>query len=281
MKKIPKEVFSYVHDIKKIHYYGSYFILETRDSKYLCRDVLPLNIVNYFKSISFDLCYFKMNHEEFFDLCYISRDSFLSISQILIDLYEKSMKKSYYSIEELQSIYQKLVSDYDSSFQYYFHLQDALEEMEYLDYSHYKLLLHASRIYHLLSLGRYFLEEWFQYQFLEYNNVFSLNELNPSCFYMGKIVYVSSFLQNNLLFELANYYRLFSIDDAVSMLSNFSFEECEFYLFYSLIGIPVMIRSFHDDDVSSFLLYIDKTVEYLSEKYEENQKRKQEMFNQQ
>ena len=257
MKRIPREIYHDIGPIHKITYYKNDAILESDKKNYIYHN-------NDLYEIE-EVC----NHKV---LC-------------LKDLYQKTIETVIYSDIQINNIYQRLVHDSDILLSFFFKRQDQIEEQLYPNYNDYYLLLNISKIYHMISIGRYFLEEWIKTQEGKYQNVFWIENdtINPFLYY--KVNINKEVVKDNLLFSLANYYQSFYYEKDITkeleeLFLDFSMNDYEKYLFYSLISLPIN-KDNNQEKVKELVEYTNKTLSYLSEKYKENQETKETMLKKQ
>ena len=266
MKRLPKEVFSYLSSVDKVKYLKDYIQIESNNEIFICKEKIPKEVINYLESIHFKQYYKKINQEEDFDL--IKIDDELYGDNPLVDLYQKSIEEEEISQELKENIYNNLSKNYEEKFLYYMKLQDQIEEQMIIDKNNYKLLINMSKIYQFLSLGRYFLEEWFYTQKEVYHKTLWINDMSENNIINNKIIMIDSLKKDYLVFSIANYYQEKTKED---ILYNFKLYNYEKYLLLSMIAIPSSNNSM------DLLNYINKTISILLEEYKENQKSKEEM----
>jgi hypothetical protein len=254
MKKIPKEIYQEIGSVQKIIDYQDYVVLETNKKKYLYEE------------------------NNLYEIEKTSRNKL----DCLKDLYLKTTEEIYYSSNQINLIYQKMVYESDLLLSFFFRRQDQIEEELTPSKQDYDLLLNISKIYHMISIGRYFLEEWMKIQEGKYQNVFWINKFKKEPLLKYKINVSSNYkTKDNLVFALANYYQTFYdekniIMDLEEIFQDLSITTYEKDLVYSLISLPI-----NKADNKELIHYTNKTVEYLSEKYKEDQETKETMLKKQ
>ena len=206
---IYKDVSPYLSSIQKITFQkDSCFLYSGKKTYYYQKKKENReNSFSYFEEIEFPYYLKRMNSsDDDFSLFLVEKNSF-SILDILYILYEKSSVEVELTEEKVQSIYQELLISMDSLLQSYFFLQDRIEEMYYPEKSYYLLLLHMSDIYRLLSLGRFFLEQWKIHQPNICREVFTLQNLSSDNFIMGNVLDASKGKRDFFVYELSCYYH--------------------------------------------------------------------------
>ncbi len=276
MKIIPKKVLETISNIERIEYYNNFIIIDTKDEKLLYREALSKNITEYLDKIGFVDYPKKINKEEY-DICKLPFNN-KEKSNILKDLYLKSSEKIEYLEEQQLEIYHHLEKEYDDTFTIYLKTQDYLEEQFYFKKEEYNLLINISQIYHLLSIGRFFLERWNHKRESTYQNIFWINSFSNTSFINGKLVDIDNTLKkDNLIYALANYYRAFFYEENIiseieKLINELSLKEYEKHLLYSLISLPLNKNNTEAKEIYDNLNYTNKTYNYLLKEYEKNQK---------
>ena len=107
--------------------------------------------------------------------------------------------------------------------------------------SYYQLIIHMSDVYHLLSIGSYYLEKWNE-SFFSFREVLTIRCLDSFNYLDEKIVDFSRAKRDLFIYELANYYIMYYwkrdiMEEIHLFFHNFSVIDAEKYLFYSLISI--------------------------------------------
>ena len=278
--RINSKISQYISTIEKITYTKDYSLIYSNHEVYCYVDFSieeqTKNMV-YLEDIGFS-CYAKKinSSDDPFSLFLVKKTSNTNLDT-LYDLYEKSRSKNEWTEEDFDRIYHDLLIQYDSLFQNYFMLQDKIEEMYYPTESFFLLLIHMSDIYRLLSLGRFFLEQWRAMHVYQYQEVYTLENILPSNFVLGNVIDVSHGKRNMAIIELSHYYHIYYyqdylIEDISSFLEQFSLDKSEKYLFYAKLAIIKMIDGRNMLDVKSLLYYVQITYQFLLEKYQKYQK---------
>ena len=276
--KIHNQISPYISSVDKITFTNHYSLIYSQHKVYLYQDVFEeenKENLSYLNDIGFSFFLKKINEEESFFLSLIQKTS-NSVLDILYDLYQKSSKTVELTKEDISNIYQDLVLQFDQLFQYYFVMQDRIEEMFYPRESYYQLLLHMSDIYHLLSLGRFFLEQWKNIPTHHYREVYTLQNILPNNFISGNVIDATHGKRDLCVYELSNYYHVYyycdqMVEDVSTFLEQLSLNDCELYLFYVKIALIVVLDGSSLWNVESLLYYVQKTNSFLLEKYQEYQ----------
>ncbi len=165
--------------------------------------------------------------------------------------------------DKYEDIYNKITNDMDIVFKYYNDLQDRIEEMFYPTEAFYYLIINISKIYHLLDLGRYFIDKWI-------NTKSKVVRLIPN---INKKTIDSKISICSLIDSLYKNSKL-SIND----IKRIKLYEGEFYCLCGLISIVPIIDGKNINEVFDIINYVDNTYNYLLEKYEKEQKKDKDNF---
>ncbi len=84
-----------------------------------------------------------------------------NIKESLVEIINTHIEEVLYDDSKIDQIYESYSKKLDSIFYHYYNLQDKIEEMLYPNESYYLLIINISKIYHLLDLGRYYLDKWY------------------------------------------------------------------------------------------------------------------------
>ena len=285
MQKIPSEIFEYITSIQRIEVFFQQIILYTEEGIYAYIPVCSQSdIYSYLNEIGFCSFYTLLNKEsDSFQLFQLQEKKESHILSILGELYSKSTQPRSFSSLQVSSIYNRLITNIQRSMQFYYSVQDKIEEMLYPPKTYYSLLLDMSQIYHLLHMGGYFLNEWYQSHPLEYREVLTIRKIDSHNFWGKKIIDFSSSRKDYYIYEVANYYRMYyKKDSVVEEIQRFfqiiSVTKQDLLLFYSLISYVEEFEWDYFEDEKTVLHYVNKTNSFLSKEYEEYQKGKEEML---
>lgn len=168
-----------------------------------------------------------------------------------------------YNDERIKEIYKLITDDMDSVFKYYYGLQDTIEEMLYPSESFYYLIINISKIYHLIDLGRYFIDKWF-------------NSGKKDLRLIPNINYDDINNKINICSLLNNLYRNDKIN--ISIIDEIDLYDNEFNCFCGLVSIVPTIDGYQKKEVLDLINYVDNTYNYLLKKYEEEQEKDESYF---
>ena len=202
----------------------------------------------------------------------IINDNYLYINEAnYIKLYKSFLKNIskdvLYDEDSIQKIYENIAKDMDSIFSYYYDMQDKIEEMLYPSESFYILIINISKIYHLVDLGRYFLDRAIKCN----NNVIrKIPKFENRCRKIDEkdYKYVVSILndeyhKNNININDIDFFDLF---------------EDEICFFLSISSLIPKIDGYNKNEVIDLVNYVDRTYSYMLKKYEKYQKSDEENF---
>ena len=206
----------------------------------------------------------KIFHNKYYS---IINDRYLMFNNInndlinsLIDNY--SIDKEYKG-EKIDSIYKSITDDMDSVFTYYYNLQDRIEEMLYPVDSFYYLIINISKIYHLIDLGRYFIDRWL-------NNDIKKIRLIPNIEKKDINNKKSIFSLIDILYKK----NIINFND----IDNIDLYDYEIDCLCALISIVPKIDGKNKVEVIKLIDYVDNTYNYLLKKYKEEQEKDETNF---
>ena len=168
-----------------------------------------------------------------------------------------------YNDERIKEIYKLITDDMDSVFKYYYGLQDTIEEMLYPSESFYYLIINISKIYHLIDLGRYFIDKWF-------------NSGKKDLRLIPNINYDDINNKINICSLLNNLYRTDKIN--ISIIDEIDLDNNEFNCFCGIVSIVPIIDGYNIKEVLDLINYVDNTYNYLLKKYEEEKEKDETYF---
>ena len=157
-----------------------------------------------------------------------------------------------YSDEKIKDVYNKITDDMDSVFKYYYDLQDKIEEMLYPPESFYYLIINVSKIYHLIDLGRYYIDRWFNSSNKDLRLIPNINDDDIN----NKI---------NICSLLNNLYRTDKIN--ISIIDEIDLDNNEFNCFCGIVSIIPIIDGYNIKEVLDLINYVDNNYNYLLKKY--------------
>ena len=195
---------------------------------------------------------------------YIKEDNYIKLYKSFLKNISKDVL---YDEDSIQKIYENIAKDMDSIFSYYYDMQDKIEEMLYPSESFYILIINISKIYHLVDLGRYFLDRAIKCN----NNVIrKIPKFENRCRKIDEkdYKYVVSILndeyhKNNININDIDFFDLF---------------EDEICFFLSISSLIPKIDGYNKNEVIDLVNYVDRTYSYMLKKYEKYQKSDEENF---
>lgn len=277
MKKINDRVYHYIEHVTKIEYFSYYVILYSGVNKYLYIDKkIDTGIYDYIASINFSNYISLINEKnDNFGLFLVeSHDE--GFIDVLSNLSLKSSKNVINSDDDLKNIYDSIYFNIDDLYKYYLSVQDKIEEVMYPSQSQYYLIINISLVYHLLDIGKFFLDKWMNSDNSIMREVLFFKDISYHNFIDGNIVLFEDSRFEKISYFLDKYYKsnylssnLFDEIDAFISSTSMSNSEC--FLFYSLIAISRKIDMNSLVDVNSLNYYVQETYNYLLKKYKEHQ----------
>ena len=195
---------------------------------------------------------------------YIKEDNYIKLYKSFLKNISKDVL---YDDDSIKKIYEEIAKDMDSIFSYYYDMQDKIEEMLYPSESFYILIINISKIYHLVDLGRYFLDRAIKCN----NNVIrKIPKFENRCRRIDEkdYKYVVSILndeyhKNNININDIDFFDLF---------------EDEICFFLSISSLIPKIDGYNKNEVIDLVNYVDRTYSYMLKKYEKYQKSDEENF---
>lgn len=195
---------------------------------------------------------------------YIKEDNYIKLYKSFLKNISKDVL---YDEDSIKKIYENIAKDMDSIFSYYYDMQDKIEEMLYPSESFYILIINISKIYHLVDLGRYFLDRAIKCN----NNVIrKIPKFENRCRRIDEkdYKYVVSILndeyhKNNININDIDFFDLF---------------EDEICFFLSISSLIPKIDGYNKNEVINLVNYVDRTYSYMLKKYEKYQKSDEENF---
>lgn len=275
MKKIKENVYHYIDGIKKIEYYSEYVFLYSNCKKYLYFDRnIDNNIYDYFNLIGFSN-YLSLISDagENFSLFLIEHKDENYIES-LCDLYLRSFRKVKLDNDIVKNIYDQVNLKIDNLYKYYLKVQDKIEELLHPNDAQYNLIINISNIYHLLDMGKFFLDRWYtsEHTFMLENYIF--DDLSHNNFIDGNFIHLKGDFDKSVYFldklYKCNYLSNSLFNDIDFIISNRKFLDNNIFLYYSLISIAREIDYNDLIEVNSLNYYVKLTYDFLLKKYEEN-----------
>jgi hypothetical protein len=285
-------------EIKKVIYKKNYIIIESTDSKYLLkiRDSNKKKLFQYLESIGFKYYLPLINdYDDYFELYNYYDDKVDDNTKgkemifALCSLHLKSVISSTYSRDDIKRIYEEKVLEIDNMMRYYLDLQDYIDTMSFPTASYYLLIKNISKIYELLRRGRIYLDNWYNIDDTNYNEVLLLNNLSLDDFRVGDVSYflnIKDFDWSLAVYDLEKFYKSnFNVLDIKGLIklydSNCRMDNKNILLFNSLICIPWKINFSNNIyldtiEVRKLIDYVTITLDYLEENKEDEKANKDE-----
>ena len=295
MKKIVNILKQYNIDIEKIEKRNDYYIVYSKNNKYLVlkrvRDISK--IYSYFNSINYSYYLNSINSLEDDYLLFLFKDN-ITYDVIVRGKNEvislSKLQKSSVFLEDsddtlLDNIYNDIKEKINKTRNYYLSLHDKIDEENYLFPAKYLLIRNISSIYNLLNKSEYYLEKWYsnkdrkiRYSYLIMNNSLDNFIVSDSCYFIS----FNNYKNDLIILDFYDFYKKnIHILDMNMMIDiyeeNFLFTDNEKDLLYSLICIVDTI-SFTNNNYNDVLVvrktidYCDKTIKFLLEENKEDKK---------
>lgn len=179
-------------------------------------------------------------------------------ADLINDLINDYSTIKFYNDEKINDIYKAITDDMDSVFRYYYNLQDKIEEMLYPNESFYYLIINISKVYHLIDLGRYFVEKWFNSNKKESRFIPNIDSSDIN-------------IKINICSLLNNLYKNNELN--ISVFDEIDLYENEVCCLYGLVSIVSIVDGYNKIDVLNLVNYVDNTYNFLLKKYEEEQEK--------
>ena len=295
MKKIVNILKQYNIDIEKIEKRNDYYIVYSKNNKYLVlkrvRDISK--IYSYFNSINYSYYLNSINSLEDDYLLFLFKDN-ITYDVIVRGKNEvislSKLQKSSVFLEDsddtlLDNIYNDIKEKINKTRNYYLSLHDKIDEENYLFPAKYLLIRNISSIYNLLNKSEYYLEKGYsnkdrkiRYSYLIMNNSLDNFIVSDSCYFIS----FNNYKNDLIILDFYDFYKKnIHILDMNMMIDiyeeNFLFTDNEKDLLYSLICIVDTI-SFTNNNYNDVLVvrktidYCDKTIKFLLEENKEDKK---------
>lgn len=220
-----------------------------------------LKQIEHIKKISDHQLYIIIN-----DRYLIIKDGF-SYADVICSIYKDNLEDVYYSDNDLEKIYDDITKRMDKVFKYYLDMQDRIEDMYYPTESYYLLIINISKVYHLVDLGRFFIDQWFSYK----------SNTNREGFYIDShLVDLDNVIRDD--FVKIIYRILMEKKVSYDLLDSIELYDYEKYYLYGLLSVVEIIDGSNLVHVKSFVEYVDSTYKYLLKQYEKYQKDNQSKF---
>ena len=224
-----------------------------------------LNIDKEVSKIEYFKTFFIVNNN------YLVLNKDFSLNEVYYEMCNKILDEVKVDDNYLNNFYQSIADKMDNTYKYYFELQDKIEDMLYPNNDYYNLIINISKIYHLIDLGRFFLDIWKDsckglirrtYVVDLISDYYDLNKIKKE-YYIYKLV------------------KLYNEECDASFLNTIKMYDYEKYLFLSLISIPKIIDENNIKYSINVLNYVNYTYTLLLEEYEKYQKDSHSKFEEQ
>ena len=197
------------------------------------------------------------------------------------------------NINNIKELYETTINILNETYQFYYKLQDELEEHEFLYPEELLLLENISKVYYMVNTSRYYLEEYYKEQDnktkervvrlhgnLRLDHIIESDEKYLISWNNSRIDYPII----DLVKFYKNDYENIEFSSILHLYKNkYPLTKEELYLFFSLINIPEKIYYTSDHLVNTiktrhFVNYIDKTIDLtLQENKKDEESSNQEL----
>jgi len=199
-------------------------------------------------------------------------------------------KTSFYKelvLDDMKALYEEIRERLEYLYYYYRDIQDILEKRIYMAPDEYLLIRNISLVYQNLEYARVKMEQWYE----QIKNIKSIryvllhSNVSTEHFLQGEGAYFISWdhARRDLpIYDFLNFFRQEYLDLDMNSLFNiykhkFPFTKEEEDLFFTFLALPpklVMKNNTYNkySDVYQFVLYLNKSYEFLSKQDEEYQK---------
>lgn len=272
-KKKVKVVGDKLYKKRKRNIEEIYSFLESRNYEFYIK---PIEINNTEEIYPYIIEYDTTSNERAKDLIY----------RVSI-LHNKTTEFREKNIENIKELYETTINILQETYDYYYKLQDELEEHELLVPEELLLLENISKVYFMLNSSRYYLEEY--YKETENNNkervVRIHGNLSIDHIIESDEKYLISWNNSRMDYPIIDLVKFYKKDyeevEFSSLLHLYQLKypllKDEINLFFSLINIPEKIR-FTKDHLENTILtrhfvnYMDKTIELTLQENKKDEK---------
>jgi len=199
-------------------------------------------------------------------------------------------KTSFYKeviLDDIKAIYEGMIGQIEYLYYYYHDLQDMYEKRVYMAPDEYLLMRNISLVYYSFNYAKEKIEQWYQNvkNKKSIRHVLLHYKVETSHFIEGDQAYFISWdhARRDLpIYDFLNFFRQEYLDLDMNSLFNiykhkFPFTKEEEDLFFTFLALPpklVMKNNTYNkySDVYQFVLYLNKSYEFLSKQDEEYQK---------
>ena len=293
----------YSINIKRVEYHKDYIIVEADDSKkYLLKEKgNSKELFDYFNRIHYSY-YLPLISDlddsieiyRYYDE--ISNDIEIKSKEMISSLISLQNKSFYYEEvgeEEFKKIYDNFHRQITDLMEYYYRLNDFIEEFSFPRIDYYVILKYISKIHNILKFSLERLNSWFELHDLNLRKCFLINNLKIDNYCYSDVSFFIDYKDSNkdlLIYDFVSFYKE---NNNINILELFEFynskinlSKSEMELLFCLICIPEKIDFSNDVYKNSVLIvntihYIDKTLEFVSEKYKKYQETPEDKFEEQ
>lgn len=246
------------------------------------------NVYQYLLSRNFD-CFPRpindVNHDSYEIFPYVieftmpKEQKAVDLMYLMSLLHNKTTFYKEVDLDDVKNFYEETSSKLQYLEQYYFDLQNTIENNVYMSPSEYLLMRNISRIYSAIYFCKNALEHWYQLITSKKNQryVMTHNALELDHFIKSEHAYLISWDHAKIdlpIYDFYHFYKKHYYDlDFVSLLqiyeSKYPLLEEEKTLLFLLLSIPEKIVLDQDEfkkcqEISEFFIYMDKTNALIS-----------------
>lgn len=182
-------------------------------------------------------------------------------------------------LDDIKNFYEKTSSQLDYLEQYYFELQNGIENHVYMSPSEYLLIRNITKIYSAIYFCRSKLEEWYRVISQKKKERFVMlhNYLELDHFIKGENPYFISWDRAKMdipIYDIYHFYKRHYLEfDFLSLLqvyeSKYPLLKEEKILLFVLLSLPEKIVLEKDEfkkcqEISNYMIYLDKTSDFIS-----------------
>lgn len=305
MNNIKELLDNYNLHLKNIRYLNHTKVLETDEETYTLRTRKRANkdLFSYLKGKNFEH-YLPLENspDDPYELYRFVREPDMNFSDKAIDLvYTMAMlhiKTTTYelvNLDEIKNIYEETNATLSHLQSYYLELQNNIESKIYMSPAEYLLMRNISKVYGAINFSRYTLEKWYkekenqkkERQVLLHNNITLDHYIKAELTYFinwdqakrGPVIYdFLNFYKNEYLnLEMESLFNIYQ--------SKYQYTTDEKLLFFALLAVPIKINLKSTNylntlEVRNLVMYLEKTNNFISKEYKENQKANEEKLDQ-
>ena len=217
------------------------------------------NEIDFVNKIAHYKCFSIVNDEYII----VKYTDYISLYNFLLN----KSKEICYDDETINEIYKRITDDMDSTFNYYYNLQDKIEEMLYPGESFYILIINISKIYHLIDLGRFFLDKWKSDKNKIIRKIPVIND---------KVCNIINTDFKYIVSSIDSLYKENRIN--ICDIDLFDLNDYEMFNLLGLFSIVSKISGYDKSEVIILINYVEETYNYMLKKYEEYQEENKNNF---